>query len=495
MNSINPNPNIIISIFTILIKFIFECDNEEKQFKITNKIIRYFHDLDQQGKNAFEIISFILASIENEKNSMMKTFVSCFSSFMKALILMICKNPSLFNDWYQDVEKSGIFQAMRLLTDKNPEFTQILEFTDRIKNMQTNGVNVVNDSTINTSQNGRGQIEEIIDQLKTDKILTIKDPFFDLGNLKKEKKIGSGTYGVVFLAESKEKLSKYAVKTSKYQLMEEDKYSAINLSIFREINLMSSFDFPTVLKSIGYSPTNFEGKFSPTIIMEFCSNNSLFDMNQLEYKGQAPKEWNDTKKLMNAYGIAAGMKYLHQHGILHRDLKTGNILLDELLCPKICDFGFAKVTNEMEKKSMNVHSFSERKGTGWYLAPEIWSDVIYSNKSDVYAFAYILYEMLVGENPFLSIKLEHLVIEVLINGNRPQFHENVPEHIKDLIERCWAKDPNDRPSFDDIVNELKNDPLGKPSKPGEIKGFFARIIFCAFYSTRNCSNSLLLWYS
>lgn len=62
----------------------------------------------------------------------------------------------------------------------------------------------------------------------------------------------------------------------------------------------------------------------------------------LEQKGQAPKDWDDTKKLINIYGIALSMKYLHHHKILHRNLKPENILLDENLYPKLAIFGLSK---------------------------------------------------------------------------------------------------------------------------------------------------------
>ena len=73
------------------------------------------------------------------------------------------------------------------------------------------------------------------------------------------------------------------------------------------------------------------------------------------------------------------------------------------MCPKIADFGLSNFNEKCGKESMNLHSNLRRIGTPSYISPEIWTDICYSKKSDVYAFAFILYEIFVGENLFLSM--------------------------------------------------------------------------------------------
>ena len=109
--------------------------------------------------------------------------------------------------------------------------------------------------------------------------------------------------------------------------------------------------------------------------------------------GLSPKKWDDTKKLINIYGIASGMSYLHSHKVIHRDLKLENILLDEYLNPKISDFGLSKIIDFLSI-SMNVQSQRGLKGTPIYIAPEIYAEEEYSKSSDVYAFAFIVYEII-----------------------------------------------------------------------------------------------------
>ena len=91
------------------------------------------------------------------------------------------------------------------------------------------------------------------------------------------------------------------------------------------------------------------------------------------------------------------MSYLHLHNVLHRDLKPENILMDENLYPKISDFGLSKITDFLSN-SMNVQSQKGLKGTPAYLAPEILADEKYSKKGDVYAFAFIVFEIMTGQN-------------------------------------------------------------------------------------------------
>ncbi|KAK8883181.1 hypothetical protein M9Y10_045831 [Tritrichomonas musculus] len=102
----------------------------------------------------------------------------------------------------------------------------------------------------------------------------------------------------------------------------------------------------------------------------------------MELSGLSPDEWGDTKKLINIYGIASDMSYLHEQNILHRDLKPENVLVDGYLYPKISDFGLSKITDFLSI-SMNFQSQKGLKGTPIYMAPEILSNEEYSKSGDV----------------------------------------------------------------------------------------------------------------
>ena len=124
---------------------------------------------------------------------------------------------------------------------------------------------------------------------------------------------------------------------------------------------------------------------------------TLEDILEIRRNGVTIPEWNSTKKLINIYGIAAGMSYLHSHNVVHRCMCPLGIYLDDSLLPKIGNFGLS--TRFFGSDSITHQSITGLKGSPIYYAPEI----IQLNKSDVYAFAYILYEILMEEKPFHEI--------------------------------------------------------------------------------------------
>lgn len=129
--------------------------------------------------------------------------------------------------------------------------------------------------------------------------------------------------------------------------------------------------------------------------------------------------------------------------------------MDESLHPFISDFGLSKLLNDGEDE---IHEdFGNFVGTPAYVAPEIIKEEKYSKKSDVYAFAMILYELFVGALPFTEMNLFNLFKKVTNDKLRPELNKNIPLAIRNLIELCWNDDPQIRPSFENIVTMLKND--------------------------------------
>ena len=149
------------------------------------------------------------------------------------------------------------------------------------------------------------------------------------------------------------------------------------------------------------------------------------------------------------------MAYLHSHDIIHRDLKPANILEDDFLFPKIADFGLSK-TIHTNAESMSTDSTIGLKGTFIYLPPESWDYYQYTKAGDVYAFAIIVYEILTLQIPFEGLTYGMICKKVSVNGDRPEFKYPIPDCYHSLIARCWAQDPEERPTFEQIVEELKN---------------------------------------
>ena len=274
----------------------------------------------------------------------------------------------------------------------------------------------------------------------------------DLIKYTKIDQIGEGMFSEVFKIKETETGQIYAAKILCKQLNVNLQDDLLRLS--REVNLNAGFDHPTVLKFIEYSPKNFENKPFPVIITEYAANGTLSRIIDLERQSLSGNIWTKTKKLINIYGIASGMSYLHANKIIHRDLKPDNILMDDMLFPKISDFGLSKRLHS--DKSMTVESRIGFKGTPRYAAPELFANKEQTEASDVYAFALIVYEILTAKIPYEEDEMLQLIMKVA-NGVRPPFDVPIDEPYQNLIERCWSQDPKDRPTFAQIVEELEND--------------------------------------
>lgn len=272
--------------------------------------------------------------------------------------------------------------------------------------------------------------------------------FVDISKYEFKQEVGSGSFGVVYIVEEIESKQIYAAKILKNPNETESIEKAVNIS--REINISSSLNHPSILKYIGYS---YDDSKNPVIISEYLKNGSLYNIINSEREEHHIKGWDDTKKLISIYGIASGMKYLHSNEIIHRDLNPKNILADDLLFPKICDFGLSKIIHRDD--SISFESAGGVKGTPLYISPEILCDETYTKCGDVYAFGLITYEIVTNRIPFAGYGPFKIISEVL-KGHRPKFDDMISSAFRNLIEKCWSHDPNDRPTFNEIVDMLKS---------------------------------------
>lgn len=268
--------------------------------------------------------------------------------------------------------------------------------------------------------------------------------------------LGSGSFGTVFLVKEKKTNSDYAAKISKLP------YSQIQKTFSRELTVLSNLDYPSVMKFKGFCETDFNGNDNPILITEFCKKGSLQKVIFSQRKGTLEKDgykdWNNTKKMINLIGIALGMNYIHDHNFIHRDLKADNILLDDNLYPKICDFGQSKLFEESADQTMQVGSpyFMAPEQTGLIDNDDEEDECGYSYPVDVYSYGIIAYEVYSGELPIIPGKKTFQVLKNIVKGLRPDI-QKVPPHLREFIENLWAQEPNDRPTFTEIIDKLLQD--------------------------------------
>ena len=144
--------------------------------------------------------------------------------------------------------------------------------------------------------------------------------------------------------------------------------------------------------------------------------------------------------------------HLHSKKLIHRDLKSHNLLVNSLWTCKVADFGISTVRPTITREMTCI-------GTPVYMAPEVLSKNKYSEKADVYSFGIVLMEIFTGnlpysQPPFDKMNQAQLMYQILENGCRPVI-EGLHPILQHLIEECWSADPHIRPSFPEIVMRLR----------------------------------------
>ncbi|KAG9340821.1 hypothetical protein JZ751_020013 [Albula glossodonta] len=190
------------------------------------------------------------------------------------------------------------------------------------------------------------------------------------------------------------------------------------------------------------------------IIMEYCAQGQLYEVLRAGRK-VTPRllvDW--------ASGIASGMNYLHLHKIIHRDLKSPNVLVTHNDTVKISDFGTSK---ELSDKSTKM-SFA---GTVAWMAPEVIRNEPVSEKVDIWSFGVVLWELLTGEIPYKDVDSSAIIWGVGSNSLHLPVPSTCPDGFKILMKQTWQGKPRNRPSFRQILLHLdiaSADVLGTPQE-------------------------------
>lgn len=207
----------------------------------------------------------------------------------------------------------------------------------------------------------------------------------------------------------------------------------------REIWVMNELKHPNILKLVGASLT----PSCYVLVMEYMPNGSLYD-----YLRDEDNFFPGPMIINSAYDIAAGMRTIHEHGILQRDLKSKNCLLSENLVVKVADFGLARYKD----KSHGEYTFV---GTPFWAAPEVIRHEQYDDKADVYSYAVVLWELVERKDPYGELNAFQVPYLVANEGLRPaDFTNPAPLGLDTLMRQCWDADPEQRPEFAEIAETL-----------------------------------------
>ncbi|KAJ4966252.1 hypothetical protein NE237_018101 [Protea cynaroides] len=278
-------------------------------------------------------------------------------------------------------------------------------------------------------------------------------------------KVGQGGYGGVF----KGKLPDGRLVAVK--VLNDSKGNGENF-----INEVASINRTSQVNVVSLLGFYFDGS-KRALIYEFMSNGSL---EKFIYKTYPHLGWERLYQV--AIGIAKGLEYLHRGCntcILHFDIKPHNVLLDEDFCPKISDFGHAKLYPTKD----SIISMANARGTIGYIAPEVLSRNIggVSHKSDVYSYGMMVLEMVRGRKNMdastdhtSEIYLPHWIYKHIGQGEHLQLDMVQREEEEEIAKKmvlvglwCIQLDPTNRPSINRVVDMLEGnlESLPIPPKP------------------------------
>ena len=238
---------------------------------------------------------------------------------------------------------------------------------------------------------------------------------------------------------------KYMFHVLKY----EQSYNNLK-TYFSSIETRIPLNDPTILPLTGFSYN--DEKFS--IIEPYMENGSLEKLINECAKGVDVPNFETTRSII-IFGIAAGMAYLHQNNIIHQNLNCQNILLDSEMHPKIGGFKPNRYLYNRE----NLIDVMLPPRIVLSISPEMFKEEAITNRTDVYSYSIILYQLFKFQYPCDKNILRkfslYMIEKDVTKGKRMEINEDeIPNKWADLIRQCWQNEQYERPRFIEIVKKL-----------------------------------------
>lgn len=248
------------------------------------------------------------------------------------------------------------------------------------------------------------------------------------------KYLGNGSTCAVVLVQDEHTKKLYSAKViSKNDIMKRNMMNNIE----KEISIMKTLNHPNILKIKDSFEMQIESNEEYiVIILEYCKNGDLLTFaNQHKFK-------NSKQRLKILYEFLSAVKYLHNNGISHGDLKAENILISANFKPKLCDFGYCRTCTVAGDESKN--------GTIYYAAPELIKHGQFDTlKSDIWAIGILLYSIAELEFPFIDG--DHKFIAQQIKRGKLAIRQEIDVKLLDIVHKCTNLNPGERPNIDEIL--------------------------------------------
>ena len=304
-------------------------------------------------------------------------------------------------------------------------------------NIYSNNSSIVSDANNNSFTNNTLSPFITKGNMTLGKVLY--DDTYSLKNFKpvlengRDKVIGSGAYGKVFLAINKYDKKYYAIK----HMIKKDLYKALKTlkGIYTEIDIQSRINHPNIIKLLYVK----ERSESFDLVMEYAKYGNLYTYIKKHSYLTEEKSFKFFIQVVNA------IYFLHKNDLIHRDIKPENILLFDN-CVKLCDFGWCTRLD-----GGNRGTFC---GTAEYMSPEMVNKEEYSKDIDIWSLGILLYEMIHGNSPFKPNKAKFNINDIMdnIKIQNLKFNEKISKECKELIIHLLDRDVTKRYKIDDIFN-------------------------------------------
>ncbi|GJZ33063.1 protein kinase, ATP binding site-containing protein [Tanacetum coccineum] len=307
------------------------------------------------------------------------------------------------------------------------------------------------------ASNNSGRFKKLEDSLiplnDINKAIGVKGP---------ETRIGDGGFGVVYKGQPSER---WQNRTVAIKCLRPESYQG-EYEFRNELNMIFSFNHENIIPFIGYCDEGNE----KVIVYEYASNGSL-DCHINDKNRRRCLTWEHRLKI--CLGAARGLDYLHSglgedNKVIHRDVKSANILLDHNLVAKICDFGLSK---SGPVNQLQTQVYTNAAGTNFYMDPIYHESGVLRKESDVYSFGVVMFELLSGMLAYNRRKIEGGKSKPLINIVRRYYHYK-PELLIDPLVRdeidirsfdtyskvafqCISFNSKERPTMETIVDRIE----------------------------------------
>ncbi|KAH8806763.1 STE/STE11 protein kinase [Flagelloscypha sp. PMI_526] len=280
--------------------------------------------------------------------------------------------------------------------------------------------------------------------------------------------IGAGSFGKVYLGMDAE--SGFLMAVKQVELPDEEgpnleQKRTMLTALEREIDLLRDLQHENIVQ---YYYSSMDDDYL-NIFLEYVPGGSVTALLQNYGAFEEPLVKNFVRQILE------GLNYLHEQGIIHRDIKGGNILVDNKGSIKITDFGVSKkvetATLQPGTKNKGGKNRASLQGSVFWMAPEVVKQTVYTKKADIWSVGCLIVEMLTGDHPWGKLSQFQALFKIGSGTAKPNIPSDISNEAQDFLDKTFELDYTVRPSATELLAHswLAKKPLPFFRKPGMVR--------------------------